>query len=156
MTRTPQSRYNFGMPGRFRKSLGAHLNKKHSTHAGYRLLANARKRIHQAIREANAELEQFGYYAAVVTDRGSMISVKVYRPSLDRDFAKNRAELVREAGYPINLQLSFRDLDGLTIYSFREGGQGQVVVTSKKDLEIEKAIYAELEREIKTGIDFAK
>lgn len=143
------------MPGNLRQTLREHLSQLHPTHAATRLQATVRSQIHRAIGQANKELEQFGYWIGIVTDTGSMISAKVYGHSFDRDFGKPVATLVSEAGYPINLQLSLSDAKGMTIYSYRGGGQGQHLITSKKPTELNDAIHAELSSEIKAGIDAA-
>jgi hypothetical protein len=144
------------MPGNLRQTLRKHLGQLHPNHAATRLLATARSQIHRAITQASKELEPFGYYIAIVTDTGSMISAKVYGLSLNRDFNKPPKELVQEAGYPINLALSPSDEKGLTIYSYRGGDRTTLLVTSKKAAEINDAIHAELASEIKAGINAAQ
>lgn len=141
------------MPGDLRTSLKNHLTRLHPKHAALGLQASARQQIHRALSAAQKELERFGYHIAVVRDTGSMISAKVYGWSIDRDFKKTAQALSEEPGYPINLQLSPSDEKGLTIYSYRGGGQGKEVLSSKKPTDILDAIHAELETEIKAGID---
>jgi hypothetical protein len=144
------------MPGNLRTNLRAHLSRLHSNYAATRLQATTRSQIHHAISSANKELEKFGYYIAIVTDTGSMISAKVYGQSFDRDFDRTVEELTEQRGYPINLQLSPSGEDGMAIYSYRGGGRGQHVVTSRTASEINDAIHAELESQIKAGIDAAQ
>lgn len=75
---------------------------------------------------------------------------------MNRDFAKPARDLIQEGGYPINLQLSLSDATGMTVYTYRGGKGGTKLISSKKPLEVRDAIYAELESEIKAGIDAAK
>src|SRR5258708_7693136 len=144
------------MPGELRRKLRQHLTKLHPTHASTRLQATARRQVHRAFDAARKELEPFGYHLAVVTDTGSMISAKVYGWSIDRDFDKSKEELSQEVGYPINLQLSVDDQRGMTIYSYRGGGSGKQVVSSKKPSEIEDAVFREVEAQVIAGIESAR
>lgn len=141
------------MPGKLRTNLRQHLTNLHPSHVTTRLQAATRSQIHRALQAARTELEPFGYHVAVTTDTGSMISAKIYGWSIDRDFKKEAQALIAEKGYPINLQLSVDDARGMTVYSYRGGGQGVQVITSKKQDEIEDAVFREVESQVIAGID---
>jgi hypothetical protein len=121
--------------------------------SSFELLATVRSRIHHAFDQAQKALERHGYFLAVVQN-SSMISAKLYNRTTERDFGKKVEELIREEGFLINLQLAASDSKGLTVYSVRHGGGSAPIVCSKNATEIEDAVYAEIEAQIKAGLEF--
>jgi hypothetical protein len=83
-----------------------------------------------------------------------MVSAKLFSATTERDYSKSKTELVGEYGFPINLQISVTDAKGVTIYSHRQKGGTATIVSSDQGKAIEDAIYAELEAQILTGVDF--
>ena len=143
----------------FRQTLRKQLEQKAKPRASvniYERLARARSIILRAFRQAQGELERYGYFLAVVRDTGSMISAKIFSPNLDRDFNKPPAALTAEEGFPINLQLSADDERGVVIYSYRHPRGSATVAQSMKVKELEDGIYKEIGEQVNAAIEFWK
>jgi hypothetical protein len=146
------------MKANFRERLEKHVQST-LTPAGkktYRAHHAARSALQHAIKAAQEALSRSGYFLGMVTDSGSMVSLKLYGPSLQRDYKKTSAQLSSEFGYPINLEFSADDNRGVMIFSLRQGGGDKPLVQSFERKQIEDALYAELESQIKAGIEFLK
>jgi hypothetical protein len=121
----------------------------------FKRLYSARQQVLRAIKQAQDALSRVGYHFAVVTDTGSMISAKLFSPSINRDFSKSRGELLKEEGFPINLQISIRD-NAIVIYSYPHAGGPRPIVSSNEMKKVQDAIITELEEQISLGVQYFK
>jgi hypothetical protein len=141
----------------FKKRLEALVIKQHPPDeiGFFKMLFLARRHVLRGIKQAQDALAGVGYHLAIVTETGSMVSAKLFPPSINRDFAKSPGELIMEEGFPLNFQITVTD-QGMIIYSKRYGVQSQAapIVASKNTKTVQDAIMTELEKQIALGVQF--